>query len=300
MTSPRPPLAELPAGAPARLAVGAVEAGSLSLGAFQRARSCLSPEGLGGRALSRRRSGGPTLVLAPGSVRVQLALSSPSALVPDADVPRLLNRHVRPLLRALTKLGALPRYGGRDFVSAGSHVVAWVGFAHHQGSGAALFEALVAVEEALVLPASLDGYPHRREPPYMGKKAGSLRDVTARSRSSAEVVAAIEAAYRSAYGELPALALPGDVAVEDEAPFVALEEEAIGFVGATGDALGGDMMASEDLIAALSARLPMLPRGASEEDVRRELGRAAEEVPGFVEGIRDLGAIARVVARAIA
>ena len=77
----------------------------------------------------RRVSGGPPITVGKGSIHVLLTLARPQALTPcHAGV--LVNRYVRPLLRALTKVGATAHYFGRDWVSVMSRPAGEVLFAH--------------------------------------------------------------------------------------------------------------------------------------------------------------------------
>ena len=69
------------------------------------------------------------------------------------DESRLVNRYVRPLLRALTKVGATAHFFGRDWVSVAGRPVAWVGFAHDAGTRRTVFEAVVAVGAPYVVRA---------------------------------------------------------------------------------------------------------------------------------------------------
>ncbi|HEU4533048.1 MAG TPA: hypothetical protein VFS00_02985, partial [Polyangiaceae bacterium] len=89
-----------------RLALRTLPGPALVLGAFQRAASAIAlPEGAPAPpAVRRRRSGGPALWAGPATLHLVLTLPRPDALVP-CDPPRLLNRHVRPLLQGLSRLG---------------------------------------------------------------------------------------------------------------------------------------------------------------------------------------------------
>src|SRR5687768_9693945 len=87
---------------------------AILLGAFQRSSEVDSfYQSL---PLYRRGSGGAAARIGPGTVWLRLALKRPDALV-DATAPRLMNRYVRPLLRALTKMGAHAHYFDRDWIS---------------------------------------------------------------------------------------------------------------------------------------------------------------------------------------
>jgi hypothetical protein len=283
--------------ASATLSVVVLDRSAIVLGAFQRARSALSPSALGsGTPVLRRRSGGPAIVIAPGTLHVALALSHPSVLVP-CDASRLVNRHVRPLLRALTKLGAQAQYFGRDFVSVASRPVAWVGFAHRAATGESLFEAFVGTTATFALPAGWDGYPPRRAPQWRGKEPRSLVDAAARPVSPSEVAKRLEDAYAEAYGA-PLERVGGsplEPADGNAAPWSALEEDAIGFVGARSGSdagFGGDLLASSEIVDALSdiARDP-----PPEPELERAVAEALSIEGAVVEGVADRGAIVRVL-----
>ena len=107
----------------AELVIGVPADDAIVLGAMQRfselAQVTVDPDVL----VTRRGSGGAESRVGPGTVWMQLALASPSALVP-CEPGRLINRYVRPLLRALAKVGALAHYFDRDWVSASKMPVA--------------------------------------------------------------------------------------------------------------------------------------------------------------------------------
>ncbi len=110
-----------------------------------------------------RGGGGGAITLGPGSVYVALILQHASALIPDADPPRIVNRHVRPLLAALGKLGVPSMYGGRDFISSRKSPIAWVGFQHSADTNRAAFEAIVGVDTPIAKEPRrtfLDRAPH--------------------------------------------------------------------------------------------------------------------------------------------
>src|SRR6185503_17540253 len=107
---------------------------SVLLGALQRACD-------GGTI--RRGTPGAAVRVAPGTLHVMLVLARL-----DCDEPKILNRHVRPLLRAT---GA--RYFGRDWIDLGGHPVAHVGFAHSRATGRTVVEAFVALSAPIAAGA---------------------------------------------------------------------------------------------------------------------------------------------------
>src|SRR5258708_9348486 len=141
------------------------------VGAYQRVA-----RGARGRDLPllRRGSGGPDVRVGVGTVHVALCLEHPGALV-ACDEKRIVNRHVRPLLRALSRTGSLAHFFGRDWVSVAHTPVASVGFAHDSASRRTLFEAFVAVRTPFAVRerASLQGKP----PGTLEARRGSAIDV---------------------------------------------------------------------------------------------------------------------------
>ena len=292
------PVSLFPAPLAPTLALAPVGRHEVCLGAFQRAASAVVA---GPTPLTRRLSGGPALWLAPSTLHLQLRLPHAAALVADADLPRLLNRHVRPLLRALRSLDPRASHGGRDWVTLGHRPAAWLGLAHDAASGACLVEAFLPCDESFALPAGLDAYPPRQVPAWLGHAPASLAAVAGRPVDPAALAAAVARAFSALApdGVLapgPAPARPD--AADHRPPWQRLREEAIGFVGAGSDPpeLGGDLFASLDLIAAINARLAdRAPR--SPDEARALLSAALDEVPGgAIEGVRYAESLVAVLA----
>ena len=248
----------------------------------------------------RRGSGGGEAHVGPGTVWVQLALSSTSALV-ACEPNRLCNRYVRPLLRALTKLGALAHYFDRDWVSASRSPIASVSFAHDTESGRALVEAFVAVDTPFAL---------RDRASFLGKRARTLRSLGI-DVDAARVADAVTDAYANAYG----IAAPtvdttsaerSDLAggpPEDprgEPPWAAMREEAIGVVAAGRDRdgrmrVGGELMVSRDALARLEGEI-----AAGADPARLAAAVDALAAPGVaLLGVRDLRSIRDVIDEAL-
>ncbi len=278
---------------PAELWVAHSSDEGLLLGAFQRAAGLPV-----GRALLRRGSGGPEVLVAPATVHVALALSHPGALVP-CDEKRIVNRSVRPLLRALSKSmgGAGPaHFFGRDWVSVAHRPAAWVGFAHDATTRRTLFEAFVAVRTPFAVA---------QRPSLLGKTQGTLESIAGRELVPARLAEAIGDAYASG-AESVALDPPDWLDREDpsdvdtDPPWAATCPEAIGTLGAGPDArgtfrIGGDLLVSRDALG----RLEDLATKASEGD----LGRVIDETlaaPGVaLDGVRSLASVRDVIARAL-
>lgn len=265
---------------PAELSVAIASEPGVLLGAFQRTHG-LRTQGL----LRRRGSGGPEVRVAPGSVHVVVSLASPAALVP-CDEKRIVNRYVRPLLRALTRTGHLAHYFGRDWVSVAGSPVAWVGFAHDATTRRTLFEALVAIGAPFAV---------RPRPSLRGKEAAVVDVEPARL-----VDAMVEAYAQDAEPVALVAAASEDEEPVDDPPWVATREEVIGTVGAGPDAqgifrVGGDVLVSRDALARLAA-------GAVAPGV--DLGRLVDETlaaPGVaLDGVRSLASVRDCVAEALA
>ncbi|HEX8794016.1 MAG TPA: hypothetical protein VF765_23905 [Polyangiaceae bacterium] len=255
-----------PLRAPAELMVAIASDAALVLGAFQRGAG--KPDTA---PLVRRGSGGPEVLVAPGALHVLLSMESPGALVP-CDERRIVNRSVRPLLRALTRVGHLAHYFGRDRVVVAHEPVAWVGFAHDATSRRTTFEALVDVRDARLVDAVVDAYARERDAVTLDAPEASAEDV----------------------GDLRA-----------DPPWAATRDEAIGPVGAGPDAqgrfrVGGDLLVSRDALARLEAAAAVTPlAGGAAPDV----GRLVDETlaaPGVaLEGVRSLRTIRDVIEQAL-
>jgi hypothetical protein len=286
----RSPLAS-PAHA-AELCVSVAAGDAVLAGAFQRARDWPDVPWL------RRGSGGAEVRLGEGSVHVALSLAHPAALV-ACDEKRIVNRYVRPLLRALNgtaSTGTLAHYFGRDWVSVAHAPVAWVGFAHDAGTRRTLVEAVVAVRVPFAV---------RERASFQGKAPSTLEAVRGGAVNAARLAEAIVEAYaRDALVE-PLDALPpvppslADLRESPEPPWAATLEEAIGTLGAGPDArgvfrVGGDLLVSRDALALLERRLA----GASDEELPAIID-ATLAAPGVaLEGVRSLASVLDVVSRA--
>jgi hypothetical protein len=268
----------------AELSVALVSDDAVLAGAFQRV------------AGYRRGSGGPAVRVGPGTVHVALALAHPASLM-ACDEKRIVNRHVRPLLRALTKAGgtgAAAHFFGRDWISVAHRPVAWVGFAHDATTRRTLFEAFVAVRTPFALTERAS---------FLGKPQGTLEALAGAAVDEGRLAQAIADAYRSGDGGSTPLDWPESASVEGEVPvepaWAAIVDEAIGPIGAGPDRhgvfrVGGDLLVSRDALA----RLETLAARAPEDD----LGRIVDETlaaPGVaLDGVRSLASVRDVMAAA--
>jgi hypothetical protein len=275
----------------AELAITVLATPALVLGAFQRGTG--APEGL---PLVRRVSGGALVRVGPGTLHVVLRLRSPSALVP-CNASKLTNRHVRPLLRALAKGGALAHYFGRDWVSVGHRPVGAVGFAHDSKTGRAVFEAFVAVREPYSEPRTS----------FLGKEPGTLEAVMGRSFDPAVLAKLIADAYLAFAGATPHELAPRAIversgsedALRSEPPWAATVGEVIGAVAAGRDAngvlrLGGDFLASRDAVARVESEVGKLAAVLTLDAVGAIVNEAFLP-PAVIDGVKDLRSLQRVL-----
>lgn len=237
---------------------------ALVLGAFQRSSDAPA-------ATRRRPSGGGVVSVGPGTLWLQLELT-----LEGLPAEKLVNRHVRPLLKALTKVASQPAsYFGRDWISLAHHPVGFVGFAHDASRGEGVLEAVIAVDEPFV-PAPRASFLGK-EPRLLGVARDDVFE-----------------AVTSAYG-LEASGPPKSSAVVEEPPWSATLEEAIGTIAAGRDAqgrmrVGGEFMASRDAVAKLEAAL------ASEDvDLERAIDDAFTTGGVAVFGVRSLASLRDVI-----
>jgi hypothetical protein len=284
---------------PAELWVAVARDDALILGAFQRASEVPDTT-----TLLRRASGGPEVLVGPSTVHVALALAHPGALVP-CDEKRIVNRSVRPLLRALSKnlgRGGLAHFFGRDWVSVGHRPAAWVGFAHDSSTRRTLVEAFVAVRAPFART-------ERRS--FLGKPHGTLESIVGHPIDLERLVATIIEAYASE--DDPVSIDAGNVRIDDQKlvdsraadewradpPWAATGEEAIGTLGAGPDAkgvfrVGGDLLVSRDALARLEARAA----NAREEDLGRVVDETLAARGVALDGVKSLASVRDVIARA--
>jgi hypothetical protein len=227
---------------------------ALLLGAFQPAPPPMQREDLGPLASVprfRRASGGASARLGPGVLYVGLSLPHPGALMP-ATCDQLLNRAVRPILRALTRVAVPTHYFGRDWLSADKRPVGLVAFGHDAGTRRTVVEAFVSLASSAL--------PDAARLSYGGRAPATFAEL--RGDRGAVDPARVEAALAEAFG-LPVERLPAADAppVVETAPSpLARVEEAIGPVFSWRDErlrvrLGGELMASRDRVAWLEARV---------------------------------------------
>jgi hypothetical protein len=273
----------------AELTVAVVTDDALVLGAFQRGAG-LVPAGVG-VPLVRRGSGGPEVRVGPGTLYVGLALEHPASLL-ACDEKRIVNRHVRPLLRALTRTGSLAHYFGRDWISVAHRPAGWTGFGHDATTRRTLFEAFVAVRTPFA-------WTDRAS--FLGRAPGTLEAIAGRTVDPDVLMRAVVEAYGRdvASDELPWVDGPVERDVTADPPWAATVEEAIGTIGAGTDAggafrVGGDLLVSRDALAALEARLAVAP----DADVPAAVDETLAARGVALDGVRTLASVRDVILRA--
>jgi len=243
--------------------------------------------------LLRRGSGGPEVLVGSGTVHVALALAHPGVLTP-CDESRIVNRSVRPLLRALTKTGPLAHYFGRDWVSVAHRPAAWVGFAHDAGTRRTLFEAFVAVRTPFAIAERAS---------FLGKPQGTLEVIAGTALDPQRIADAVVDAYLAAYNAEPVdLAVPEaqteDADLRRDPPWAATSEEAIGTIGAGPDAggvfrIGGDLLVSRDALAELETCVAE----AADDDIGRVVDDTLRRPGVAIDGVKSLASVAEVILR---
>lgn len=284
---------------------------AIALGAFQRAQSTLDFSRLegSGTTLVRRATGGPALAIGRGQIYVLLELRRPDAFQGSADPSRLLNRHVRPLLTALSVFGTKPAVsGGRDVVTMDGAPLAWAGAWHDSTTGRCGIEAVVASEQTFVLPTDIDLAAGQIAPRWLGREPRTLTEQLGAAVEPARIVQAIAHAYATVDSEVELVEPPRlerSRVHTDEAPFTAMVEEAIGLLGAVVEpkqqriGLGGDAMVSTDRLQRLGEVLYRLGPTADEETIATTVHDVLlGDGRGMLLGVREPGRWARAVSAA--
>jgi hypothetical protein len=234
------------------------------LGAFQRA--CDGPP----EAIVRG-TGGCAVRVGRGTLHVLVALPRI-----DHDESVILNRQVRPLLRALRG-----RYFGRDWIDVEHRPVAHVGFAHERATGRTVFEAFVAVRTPFIVSPRAS---------YMGKTPATLEEL----RGSVDDDALLQSIL-DGYG-FPAAsnATSSKPTAHSSQPWGACVDEAIGPLCAGPDEtgrlrVGGEFMASFDAVRDLEDRV------AAGEPIREAVDAAFTAPHTALFGVRSLDSFARAL-----
>ncbi|MBS2028399.1 MAG: hypothetical protein JST54_10880 [Deltaproteobacteria bacterium] len=232
----------------------------------------------------RRNSGGRALHIGEGTVGVLLALPEMGALLSQPLAPsKVLNRYVRGLLAGLTRAGAPEgaHYFGRDFVSARGQQLAVIG--QDNGTRAAIFEALIALDRPLELDAGLNAYLPHLDPRVAGPPHSTLSALAGMPITCDALAEAIAAGYAEVHSaQLERVDLPS-VSAELEPP-VDEHEEGFSDSGVADIPIGfAEALVQHDGERVQRARL----RGdfIAPSFVMRELERALEGCPLTLDAV---------------
>jgi hypothetical protein len=160
------------------LAASIVTGPVVILGAMQRAGRVVDVHACkeaGVRVLRRTTTGTAAWMGGTGLV-LALALPHVASIATDATDRTLLNRNVRPFLRAFTRVGAMAHYFGREWISLRKRPAALLGFDVTR-KGAVLIEMLVGLDQSIALPIELTTIEERAVNRFQGKTPASLHEV---------------------------------------------------------------------------------------------------------------------------
>lgn len=272
-----------------RLFVGKTAESAVLLGAFQRACE-LPAASVASRPVLRRVTGGGAIEVGPGVLAVTFVYPSLPSLARSAlplQSAQILNRAVRPLLRALTRTVHPTQYFGRDWLSSDKRPTGLVSFAHETRS-----DRLV-VEAWLSFGASCLTFERAS---YQGKLPASYEELRRKPVDEARFVDAL-----AEEAGLTAEPLPEGVAEEvpvrgdDEPAWTSRVAEALGPLYAGRDAhglvrLGGELVASFDRVNWLERNLEPV----SERESR--IDQAFTEPGAHLFGVKSLRSILDVLA----
>lgn len=210
------------------------------LGAFQRRGDVATS-----LPMRRRATGGTAVRLGPGTVWLQEDFHG---LPPD----KILNRAVRPVLDLLTRTTKKKvSYFGRDWLAVNGRPVALVSFAYEKKRDHGILDVFVSARSLVTLGARAS---------YRGKEPMTLDVDPEKLVETASSLATFE--------------------VDDDPPWEATAEDAIGLIGAGHDRhgvmrVGGELMASSDVDHVAGEHDPALFGTTSEmlEDVLRKTRR---------------------------
>ncbi len=296
----------------ASLVVAPLAGKAIALGRFQRAASSIDLEGAktGGHLIVRRATGGPALLVGDGQLYVGLKLPSARSLGGIDDVARALNRHVRPLLRALSSFGSVASWTGRDVVFVRNLPIAWVGIRHVRATGAIGIEAIIATRASFELPPPLDLAFGAIAPRFRGRTPAPLEAVYGRTLDEATLASRIVEAYAERAGselQAPIVTVMPERPPEgmllpdlDQPPFVAMVEESIGLLGAVihedSVALGGDLMVSDDVLDPLGRTLFRLGADATPASLGQAINATLAPTAGaLLVGVRRLDSFEKLI-----
>jgi len=160
------------------IAASVVADRAVILGAMQRAgrvvdlRACAETN----VSVLRRTTTGTAAWMGGEGLVLTLGLPHVAAIEADATDRTLLNRNVRPFLRAFTRTGAMAHYFGREWISLKKRPAALLGFDVTR-TGSVLIEVFVGLDQSIGLPVELMTIDERSVDRFHGKNPASLREV---------------------------------------------------------------------------------------------------------------------------
>lgn len=148
------------------------------LGAMQRAARVVDMHACveGNVSVFRRTTTGTAAWMGGEGLVLALGLPHVAAIETDATDRTLLNRNVRPFLRAFTRAGAMAHYFGREWISLKKRPAALLGFDVTR-TGGVLIEVIVGLDHSIGLPVELTTIEERAVERFQGKTPASLREV---------------------------------------------------------------------------------------------------------------------------
>ena len=160
------------------VAASVVSARAVILGAMQRAARVVDMHACAQASVSvlRRATTGTAAWMGGEGLVLALGLPHVAAIETDATDRTLLNRNVRPFLRAFTRAGAMAHYFGREWISLKKRPAALLGFDVTR-TGGVLIEVIVGLDQSIGLPVELTTIDERAVDRFQGKNPAGLREV---------------------------------------------------------------------------------------------------------------------------
>lgn len=272
-----------------RLFVGKPADSAVLLGAFQ--RTCELPAALvASHAVLRRVTGGGAIEVGPGVLAVAFVYPNLPSLAASSlplQGAQILNRAVRPLLRALTRTVHPTQYFGRDWLSSDKRPTGLVSFAHEARTDRLVVEAFLSFGASCLTLERAS---------YQGKTPASYDELRGRPVDEARFAEALAEESGLPVEPFPdGSSEPGSMPEPDEPGWTSRVDEALGPLYAGPDAhgvvrLGGELVASFDRVAFLERNLE--PR--AERDAR--VDQAFTEPGAHLFGVKSLRSILDVLA----
>lgn len=164
-------------------AVSVVQGPAVILGAMQRAGRVvvLTACEQAGVTVVRRVTTGTAVWVGGTGIILSLALPHVAAIQEDATHRTLLNRNVRPFLRAFSRGGVMAHYFGREWISLRKQPAALLGYEVTR-AGAVLIDVILGVDQSLALPTELMTAEERAVDRFMGKTPAGLSEIAPEAR----------------------------------------------------------------------------------------------------------------------